>query len=68
MRRIYFVLIPLFVACSGSNTEGEVIDADDFLGETGQLVDTLDTDTVSIMDLGSELNQLWLKCRPCMIQ
>jgi hypothetical protein len=49
---------PFIVACSGNEEPAEVLDADEFMGETGQLIDSVEVNTNEIVDLGSHLGQL----------
>lgn len=59
MKKLLFLLIPFtFFACNGGDQDGEVINAEDFLGETGQIIDSVEIDTTLNIDLGTELSQL----------
>jgi len=55
MKRLIVVLIPIMFSCGGAENKKEAIDIDDFIGETGELVDSSE---IEIVDDFSELTEV----------
>jgi hypothetical protein len=58
MKKLALLFVPLMIACAGEEQESDVIDADEYLGEIGVLEDSVEVDTTTLIDLGTNLSKL----------